>query len=129
MNCPHRAAKIEHLEDQIGELLSLNPLYPSSSVKRIQNLSRSIQETNDAFLDTKLLSTAFICNLVSDTIRNRELSGPITDNAKIDCDVDDDDDDDNADGGGDEKDNEKPQACPVSFEPSSQNKTTNQRSG
>lgn len=68
-SCPHRYSTIEDLEDYIGTLLSLNSSCPTSSVKKIQSLAESVKETNDAFLETKFLIRAVVCNILPPRVR------------------------------------------------------------
>lgn len=63
---------MSYLEDYIGELLLLDSVSPSRVIEKINNLSRSVQQANDSFLDTKLLNRTLVCNIVSDSIKQSE---------------------------------------------------------
>ncbi|RDW68849.1 uncharacterized protein DSM5745_08609 [Aspergillus mulundensis] len=67
-SCPHRASSIKQSEDYIGELVSLNSSFPSGSVQKISELARAVQAINSDFCETRYLSRAVVCNLVSNRV-------------------------------------------------------------
>ncbi|KAI7971832.1 hypothetical protein EIK77_000977 [Talaromyces pinophilus] len=88
---------MSYLEDYIGGLLLLDSFSPSRVVEKIKNLSRSVQQTNDSFIDTKLLNRTLVCNVISDTLReieSQQEQAPVIEQNDNDEDEDEDDEDD-----------------------------------
>lgn len=62
------------LEDNISELLALREPRPSGFIKKIQNLASSAHEANCSFVESKLLVTTDITNIVSRSLKNEPVS-------------------------------------------------------
>lgn len=85
---------MSYLEDYIGGLLLLDSVSPLRVVEKIKNLSRSVQQANDSFIDTKLLNRTLVCNVISDTMREIESQSHL---APVDEQNDNDEDEDEED--------------------------------
>ena len=64
--CPHRCSTARELEDRLARLLLVNEkMHPWSFATTIRDLRKSIVETNEAFLTSKIPLIANILNIYS----------------------------------------------------------------
>lgn len=73
INCPHRSCHIEQMGDILTQLLTLRKPYPSDFLMKAGYMARSAFEANRSFLDTKMLMTTRISNILSKTLRAQSM--------------------------------------------------------
>lgn len=65
IDCPHRACHIEQMQDNITELLSLREPFPPNFINKVRYLAKAASEANANFLETKMLMTTSVTNVIS----------------------------------------------------------------
>lgn len=71
IDCPHRACNIEQMQDNITELLNLREPFPPGFISKVKHLAKAASEANSDFLETKMLMTTSVTNILSTISREQ----------------------------------------------------------